>query len=152
MTSRAFPGGGFENRDRLAFYEPDVLMTGGALHPAMLAWQREARPPVVIELRWTPVHGGMAIRAQSAAVLPRELPHMRFPVTLVAVSRRGAEIDIGQPHLRSSRLVALGAFGVAVRADEPKGIHRMREAHYFPGFCRVTGFTASQAAVATHLR
>ncbi len=94
MTRRALCRRGLEHRHRFSVNDLHVFVASGALQVAVFAGKREARPPVVVELRWNPARAAVTISADRDPVGPGELREVMLLVTAFALFGSGLEVHL----------------------------------------------------------
>ena len=117
----------------------------------MFARKRKPGPTVVVELRRNPAHTAVAVSASRGFVGLGELPQVKLLVTSLALAGGGMEIHLLQRNVWPRRLVTLDARRGAVRPEQRKAFHVVREVHVFPGFQRVADLAANGTSIAAIL-
>jgi len=102
------------------------LVAVRALHVGVYALQRERSAAVVIEERRLPPVAVVAICTCGPIIL-RELLAVRIVVALLALFRRGLEVDVNHGPFEIWRLVAIDARGGAMRTQQRKTCLRVIE-------------------------
>ena len=119
MAGRAFLGRRLVEQHSLALHHPAGFVAGFATDVAMGSLQRERRSLIVIEQRWLPLGGVVALCAWGYAVLGKLLS-MNVFMALLALARRCLEVHVQQAGLHVRRLVAIDARGRTMRACQRK--------------------------------
>ena len=145
MTVSAAGRGGRVEQDLLAVDWPEKLMAAGAGHIAVLAFQGELGPLVMIKQGRLPLGRVVAVPAGSDLVRIelRKLPAVDIFMALLALLRRLFEVHIDELGFQIRRLVAIDAGDGSMRARQGERCRAVIKAvQLFPGFRRVTGLAA----------
>ena len=117
MAGSTLSGSGEVKQHLLALNPVEILVAGAALDALMRAFQGE-RSLFVIERRWRPLYGAVALLAARVGAVARELARMHILMADLAVLQNRLERDMPHAGLSVGRLVAIDAGHGSVRADQ----------------------------------
>lgn len=145
---------GCVKEDLLAVYRAEKLVAAGAGDIAVLAFQGELGPLVMVEQGRLPFGCVVAVATwcDLIRIELRELPVVDILMALLALLRRLLEVHIDELGFQVRRLVAIDAGDRAMRAGQWKRRRAVIKAvQLFPGLGRVAGLAAHRLAILADL-
>jgi hypothetical protein len=121
-------------------------------HAFMSSCQGEAGTPLVVEERWLPLGGVVALGTRRNAVSVCELLAVNVVMALLAFVRRRLKIDIHHSGFHVGWLMTINAGGAAVRTQKRKaGFGVIEFLKIFPGDSGMACFATGGRAVGTRV-
>ena len=152
MTSGAILRRGLVEQHALALHDFYFFVASLAAHVLVRSSQRERSATFVIEKRWLPLRGIVAIGAGGDPTLGK-LFAMRILVALLALSRSRFKIHIHQPRLKVRRFVAIHTSRRAVCPQQrERRLGMVKAGEFAPRFGGVTGLATHRLSAKPFLQ